>query len=321
MKSGIMVAGNVLVDKIFEIDSYPNKGELTQIKSVKNLALGGLIPNVGIALKKIDKNLKVYAYGKIGDDEEGKFVLTTLKSNGVDTDNIIFGQDKTSFTNVFSICSGERTFFTYAGASREYGYLDFDFSKITAKYLHLGYFLLLDKIDNGDGEKILKKAKENKIITSIDLVSENSDRYNKVIPCLKYVDNLIINEIEAGKLTKIEPKKENIKDIAIKLKELGVIDRVIIHMPDFGVILSNEGYSKVPSLELPKGFIKGTTGAGDCFCAGALYAIYNGFRDKEILEFASGVAAISLSTFDATGGVLSKDEIINFTRNLKRKTI
>ena len=112
---------------------------------------------------------------------------------------------------------------------------DIDFDKLDVKMLHLGYFLLLEKVDRGDGQAILKKAKDFGIQTSIDLVSENSERYSLVLPCLPYTDYLIINEVEAGKLTGIDPMDENLEMIARKLKELGVQEKVIIHKPDYAV--------------------------------------------------------------------------------------
>ena len=319
MKKGIAIAGTVLVDKLNHISAYPQKGELTQIKSISK-AVGGCVPNVGIDLKKIDESLTVYACGKIGKDEEGDFVKSELASNGLDVGGLLTDKtEKTSFTDVMSEIGGERTFFTYAGASALFGESDVDFDKINVDMLHLGYFLLLDKVDNGDGLKILKKAKEKGVKTSIDLVSENSDRYKQVLACLPFVDNLIINEIEGGKLADIEPKKENIGKICETLKKLGVKDNVIIHLPEFGACLSDDGYTEVPSFDLPKGYIKGSTGAGDAFCAGALYGLYNGYADREILEFASMCAAVSLREPDAVSGLMSVKEIRTFCRQFKRK--
>ena len=320
MKSGIAVAGSILVDKINEISAYPKSGELTQIKSVQK-SVGGCVPNVAIDLKRICPELTVKAVGKIGDDENGKYVVDTFTKNGVDTANISVGAATTSFTEVMSITGGQRTFFTYAGASAEFGVDDVDFDALNVEMFHLGYFLLLDKIDNGDGLGLLKKAKANGVKTSIDLVSENSDRYTLVLPCLPYVDNLIINEVEAGALTGIEPEKENLLEIAQKLKAYGVKERVIIHTPEVGVCVSENGVSCVPSYALPKDFIVGTTGAGDAFCAGALIGIYQGKTDKEILEFASGAAVAALSSADATSGLRTEKEINELCKGLKRKEI
>ena len=320
MKKGIAVAGSILVDKINEISAYPQAGELTKIKSVQK-SVGGCVPNVAIDLKRICPDLTVKAVGKVGKDENGEYVKEVLSANGVDVANVSMGKDKTSFTEVMSVTGGQRTFFTYPGASADFGADDVGRDALNVKMLHLGYFLLLDKIDGGDGEKLLKIARENNVKTSIDLVSENSDRYALVLPCLKYVDNLIINEMEAGALTGIEPKKENLVQIANKLKEYGVAERVIIHTPEIGVCVSEHGVELVPAYALPENFIVGTTGAGDAFCAGALLGIYQEKTDREILEFASAAAVAALSQADATSGLCTVDEIKKLCNQFKRKEL
>ena len=179
--------------------------------------------------------------------------------------------------------------------------------------------MLLEKVDQGDGLAILKKAKELGIQTSIDLVSENSDRYSLVLPCLPYTDYLIINENEAGKLTDIEPTDENMESIAYKLKDLGVQQKVVIHKPDYAVCLSEEGYTVVPSYKLPDDYIKGTTGAGDAFCAGTLVGIYKGWTDQEILEFGSACAVMTLGKADATSGLVTETEIKEYCKRFERR--
>ena len=307
-KTGIAVAGTILVDKINEISAYPASGELTKILSVSR-AVGGAVPNVGIDIKRVDPTITVKAVGKIGNDGEGDFLVNTLEENGVDSSLLVRGEMPTSFTDVMSIVGGQRTFFTYPGACADFGYEDVDFENLDAKMLHLGYFLLLDKIDGGDGERILKKAKKMGIKTSIDLVSENSDRYHIVKSCLKYVDNVIINELEAGMIAGVEPKAENLERIARAIKDMGVSERVIIHMPEIGVCLSDNGFFELPSWELPKEFIKGKTGAGDAFCAGALIGIYRGLDEMGVLTLASKAATVSLSAPDSIGGMISEAEI------------
>lgn len=318
-RKGIAVAGSVIVDKINQIDTYPNAGELTQIRGIQNAA-GGCVPNVALDLKKIAPALPVTAIGKIGNDSEGKFVTQILQSGGVCTQGLqVMDGEKTSFTEVMSILGGQRTFFVYSGASADFGFADVDFESLDAKLLHLGYFLLLQKVDEGDGLKILQKAKEMGMETSIDLVSESSDRYGLVLPCLPYTDYLIVNELEAGKLAGIEPTAENLQKIAQKLKALGVRKKVIIHMPERSVCVSEEGYSRLGSYILPEGYIQGTTGAGDAFCAGALIGIYNGWTDMQIMEFASGCAVMALSSADATSGMQEAEEIRQYCKQFIRR--
>ncbi len=308
VREGIAVAGTVLVDRINEVAAYPKEGELTQIKRVSR-AVGGCVPNVGIDLKRIDPNLPVYGVGAVGKDNDGDFLKRVLHENGVDTGHLKDSDLPTSFTDVMSVAGGQRTFFTYPGACAIFGYEHFDFDALPVKMLHLGYFFLLETVDKGDGLRILKEAKKRGIVTSVDMVSDSQGDCAAVKACLPYTDNLIINELEAGMLTGIEPTIKALPRMAAVIKEMGVCDRVIIHTPAIGVCCSRQGCFTLPSIALPKGFIKGTTGAGDAFCAGALLSIYRGMSELEILARAERAAVASLTAPDSIGGMRSEAEI------------
>ena len=285
----VVAAGSILVDKINEIGVYPKPGELTQIRALSRVP-GGLVPNTGCDVHILDPEVPVAAFGAVGDDDDGRFVVAELKRRGLDTAGVVVKTAATSFTDVMSVPGGERTFFTYPGASADWGFDDFPFESVSeGDLVLLGYFLLLAKIDAGDGLRILQELKRRGAETAIDLVSENSDRYRLVRECLPYVDHLIVNEIEAARIAGIEGE---LRAVAAKLLELGVRKRVVIHMPQKGVSLLKEGtWTEVPSVKLPQGFIKGKTGAGDAFCAGCLVGIFNGLPEAEILGL-GGIAAV-----------------------------
>lgn len=320
MKSGICVAGTVLVDNINQIATYPKAGELTNILSCGS-AVGGCVPNVAADLKKIEPSIPIYAMGKTGKDAHGKFVKDFLTGCGVNTELITECDTPTSFTDVMSVLGGERTFFTYAGANDEFGFDDFDFEAFPASHLHLGYFMLLKKVDGGEGEKIFKAAKSHGIVTSLDMVSSNVGRYADVIPVLKYTDNIIVNELEAGNLAGIEPSLTNLRAIAQKIKDYGVSGRVIIHAPKISVCLSGDGFTELPSYDIPNDYIVGTTGAGDAFCSGALIGIYDGMSDIDILTLATRCATVSLRTSDAVSGLVGRDEMVELCSNFNRRNI
>ena len=304
----VAAAGSILVDRINEIAAYPKAGELTQIRA-RSRAPGGLVPNTGCDIRILDPRIPVAAFGAVGDDDDGRFAVAELKRRGLDTAGVVVMKSATtSFTDVMSIPGGERTFFTYPGASAEWGFDDFPFDSVAAGDLVLlGYFLLLAKIDAGDGLRILKELKRRGVETAIDLVSENSDRYGLVRECLPYVDHLIVNEIEAARIAGTDG---GLKDVATRLLELGVRKRVIIHMPERGVSLLKDGtWTEVPSVKLPGDFIKGKTGAGDAYCAGCLAGIFNGLSEGEILEL-GGVAAVgAMSEPGAVDGMRPVSEL------------
>ena len=324
MRKGIAAAGSLIVDTIKLIDAYPKPGTLANIRGISR-CVGGLAANTVIDLAVIDGGMPLASIGKIGDDALGGLITDTLESYGVDTSRIIRSEYPTSFTDVMNdMSNGERTFFHERGANAHFGIDDIDFGALDAEYFHIGYVLLLDAFDADDPEygtvmaRALHKAREMGMKTSLDVVSENSGRFREIVtPSLKYCTNVIINELEAGLITGIPPRDAdgrvimaNLRAICEKMKFLGVEENVAIHMPECGVAADGRGeFSAVGSYELPAGYIKGSVGAGDAFCAGMLYSIYKGFDMPRALKFANGAAALCLSRENAIDGMGSAADI------------
>lgn len=334
---GIVIAGNVLVDVINMVDRYPQKNMLATISEVHN-AVGGAVPNTIIDLAVIDPELYLCAIGKVGSDERGRFLLSELKKYGIDTGRVVISQDTpTSYTCVMTeIDTGERTFFHMKGSNADFSQKDIDLDSLDCEIFHIGYILLLDALDSDDAEygtkmaRLLHDVKAKGIKTSIDVVSEDSERFAaKVIPALKYCSYATMNEVESGKVTGLSPRNadgtlniSNIKHTMEKFFEYGVRDKVIVHCPEGGFIMSRDGiFTAVPSLKLPKGYIKGSVGAGDAFTAGCLYGLYKGFDDKRILEFASAAAACNLSAPDSISGMRSRAYIEDMLKNFEKNEL
>ena len=73
--------------------------------------------------------------------------------------------------------------------------------------------------------------------------------------------------------------------------------------------------------EIPKELIKGSVGAGDAFCAGSLYGIYNGYNAETLLRFASCAAASNLFSENSIDGMLNKIEIEKLEERFGRRSI
>ena len=112
------------------------------------------------------------------------------------------------------------------------------------------------------------------------------------------------------------------KNIELAMKntiKAGVKDRVVVHCKECSFIMdSNENLTVVPSLRIPKEEIKGSVGAGDAFCAGCLYGLYNDYSDKEILEFASAAAACNLFAENSIDGMKTRQEILELAEKYGR---
>ena len=323
-REGMTLAGSLILDHIKTIETLPNRSDLVKIISVEN-NVGGLVCNTGIDIRCLDENIRVDACGVLGDDGDGDFIIKELQKYGINTDQIK-KRGGTSFTDVFAEKStGCRTFFQYGGADDLFCLEDVEVDKITSKIFHLGYFLLMEKLDAEDeeygckGARLLANLQKAGCLTSIDTISENSDRFKRVlIPALKYVDYLFINELEASRITDIPLEvvdnkidQDNVRQVLNKLFEMGVGKRVIIHASCGAYGMDKDGtYYFESSRKLPKGFIVGTVGAGDAFCAGALVASYRELSLKDCLLYGNAAAMMALTTASATGGVIAVEKAI-----------
>jgi sugar/nucleoside kinase (ribokinase family) len=327
----------MVLDIVKTIDQYPELGMLTYITSSKR-AIGGCAPNTATDLATIDTTLPVSVMGRIGDDEYGRFLVEKLRAKGIDVSGVsVSNTVETSYTDVMNISTGERTFFNAKGANAEFSPEHIDASALNCKIFHIGYILLLDKFDEEDPEfgtvmaRFLRDIHSMGIKTSVDVVS-NSDTSlykTKILPVMPYTDYLIINEIEICNIWGIDPRNADgslnadaVKLAMEKTMAYGVNEKIIIHAKEACFCLDKSGeFTKLGSLKIPSELIAGSVGAGDAFCAGCLYGLYNEYSDMEILEFASAAAACSLFAENSVDGMKNKKEIIKISKSYERREV
>ena len=325
-RRGIISVGNWLVDSIKFIDSYPARGNLSVIRKIEE-GLGGCSHNVLVDLARLQSGLPLYAGGCIGDDRFGQMVMRTIEENGIDGTNMtVLAGVPTSYTDVMSEIGGAatRTFFHCCGANAELTPEMALSADAPAKIFHLGYLLLLDRLDQEDPEygvaaaRVLHGLQQKGYKTSVDVVSEEGDRFRKVVlPCLRYADYLIVNEVEAGACLGIDLRTaageilwEEVEKAAVALLEKGVGELCVIHFPEGGVAVSKDGGACVKkSRKVPSSEIVSAVGAGDAFCAGCLYAIHEDYPLNRMLEFANASARFNLFSATSTGGAPTLEDI------------
>jgi len=319
-RRGLMAGGNWIIDQVKLIDIYPQREQLANIRSKTRQGTGGAPYNVAIDLARLGANFPLLGAGLVGKDTLGDTILRDCKEHNIDTRYLrATAEADTSYTDVMTEQSnGRRTFFHYRGANALWNGEDLDFKKIKAAIFHLGYLLLLDALDESDAKfgtkaaRLLAAAQAAGLKTSVDVVSEDSDRFAKIVnPALKYVDYCILNEIEAGKTTgfKIRLLDGRLDTVALRhaagsLLQQGVRELVIIHFPEGGFARTRRGEDLwQPSLNLPEKYVRGTAGAGDAFCAAVLMGLHEGWDLARCLQSAVCVAAASLADPTCTAGV------------------
>ena len=318
-RRGLLAGGNWIIDQVKLIDVLPQRESLANIRR-QSQGTGGAPYNVLLDLAKLGADFPLSGAGLVGKDALGSAILADCKQHQIDTRFLrATSEADTSYTDVMTEESnGRRTFFHYRGANALWRGEELDFKKTKAAIFHLGYLLLLDALDEADPKfgtraaRLLAAAQSAGLKTSVDVVSEDSDRFNKIVtPALKYVDYLIVNEIEAGKTTgfKIRQADGQLDTVALRhaagaLLQSGVREVVVIHFPEGGFARTRKGEDVwQPSLKLPDKFIAGTAGAGDAFCAAVLLGLHEGWELGRCLQTAACVAAASLSDPTCTAGV------------------
>ena len=333
VRKGIIAVGNWIVDNVKFIGAYPRKGNLATIFRQEE-GLGGCAHNVLADLAAMRSGIPLFAGGCIGADRYGQMCLDACDRLGIDRTHLkVLEGTATSYTDVMSETGGDgsRTFFHCRGANAKLTVNQVLSCKSPARIFHLGYLLLLDALDREDpgygvaAARALDGLQRQGYETSVDVVSEEGDRYRKVVlPCLKYTDYLIINEVEAenclGTLLRRDgrPDVPAIEGAASALLGLGVRKLVVIHFPEGGVAADRGGeVCHVPSFLVDRSEIVSSVGAGDAFCASALYAIHEGWGLEEMLRFASASARFNLFSATSTGGAPSLETILSFLKSSK----
>lgn len=328
MKHGIACAGNWIIDRVKFIDSWPQKGELCSILDEQR-GPGGSPFNILCDFAHLEVPFPTWGLGCIGKDALGEEIKSIAKQKQIDIRFIkeLEGQ-YSSYTDVMTIKdTAERTFFHCRGANAQFSPEHISIDSLVqegVKIFHMGYLLLLDQMDAHDSEykvvaaRLFDDIQHAGIETSLDIVSEASERFKDIIPpCLAYLDHIIINEVEAGHITNHKLRKNNgqvckdsIKKAALDLLDKGVKQSSTIHFPEGSVMACKNGkVYEQPSCVLEKHQIIGSVGAGDAFCAGALWGLHDGWDPIETLRFANGVAASSLMSANSVDGVVHHTKI------------
>jgi len=319
-RSGLLSGGNWIIDQVKIIDVYPKHEQLANIYS-QSQGTGGSPYNVLLDLAKMGAKFPLEGAGLVGQDSLGQYIVDDCKNHGIATDMLsVSPGTSTSYTDVMTERDGgRRTFFHNRGANATWDGSEIDFNASSAKIFHLGYLLLLDELDKDDPEygtkaaALLAKARAAGMKTSIDVVSEDSDRFYKIIaPALKQVDYCILNEVEASKVTDVQVRKDGklledgIAQACEKLFELGVSELVAIHFPEGSYALRADGEKLLQgSLALPRGYIKGAAGAGDAFCSGVLFGVHEGWSLEKCLMTGTCAATACMSDPTCTDGLRS----------------
>lgn len=319
-RSGILCAGNFIVDRIRFVESWPEQDMLTSILS-ESISNGGGPFNVLKDLSALEAPFPLEAAGCVGDDAEGRWIVEDCRQAGIVTRQLHVTEDApTSYTEVVCVApTGRRTFFHRRGANALFDSRHVDFSLTGASHFHLAYLMLLDSLDQdapGGGTqaaKLLARARDAGMTTSADVVSTECPGFmEKVVSALPFIDYLFINELEAERATGVSVKVgQEISLAAARTAAQALIDggvkrQVILHFCSGAVVCEASGeITMLGALQIPQEKIVSANGAGDAFAAGYLFGLQSGWDIPECLRLAVSAAAACLTHASPSAGLLS----------------
>ncbi|NOX71591.1 MAG: carbohydrate kinase family protein [Candidatus Micrarchaeota archaeon] len=237
-----------------------------------HIDMGGGGTNTAVAFSRM--GFKTAFIGKVGDDSNGKSIMTSLRKEKVDVHLVSkTAKEKTGFSIILDAKGRDRTIIVYKGANDM-----LRFSEIRKSELKTDWFYFSSMMDKSFEtlEKLAEFAKRKRIKVMFNpsaYLAEKGTVYLKKI--LDATDILILNDKEAHILS----KKNSLQMMARELYRICKCI-VVITLGDKGA-MAYDG-SKMHLIRADKVHVVETTGAGDAFASGFLA----GFIKSGNIDFA-----------------------------------
>jgi ribokinase len=290
-KPRVMVIGDINIDAVLAAKEYPPEGGEAVVDQI-DFRLGGSACNTSIVLSKL--GVEVLHVGTLGIDPFGKMALDLIQKAGLKT--TLIRQDAALQSGFFMIVAtpgGQRTMFGGRAANANPPNLEQVLGYLPAiDWLHLsGYTLMNDDQWRTIQQIIVTTHRQGKKISldpGICTVQTVSSRVKEILPLL---DFLIPSQNELKDLMNTIP---NVSDHAHLLKS--GLKALVIKLGGQGSKYIDQGQELVqPAFPIEQNKVHDTTGAGDCFNAGFIYAILKGAEIKHALMLGN-LAAYRLVT-------------------------
>jgi sugar/nucleoside kinase (ribokinase family) len=304
-KKKVLVVGELNVDLIGTgLQTFPVLGrEITAQEMV--LTLGSSSGVLACGLAKL--GVPVTFISKVGKDDFGVFCLEALEARKVKTENIIRDAKLRTGITLSLNFRDEKAQITYPGAIPHLYYRDIS-QKVFRQndHLHISSFFLQEGLVSSFSQ-LFQDAKQVGMTVSLDPNTDNRNQWNSGIwKCIEYVDLLLLDEMEAINIARAKSINRALELFAQK------VPTVIIKLGSRGALAKCRGQV----IQLPAFKVKtvDTSGAGDSFDAGFIFAYLNGFDLRKSLTIANACGALSTQGLGGTDSQPSWEEIRRFVR-------
>lgn len=325
-RHGIICGGSICIDVNKVIDRLPPAEHVATMLS-ETPDSGGPGFNMAVNLALLGARFPLELVGVIGDDDYGQLAQAICARHGIGAAGLaVLPGQRTSYTDVMiEQPTGRRTFFYLPGVNALLAPGHFDLTRTRARIFHFGapgVHELMDRATaHGNGfSEVLAQARELGLRTNMELVCVAAETIRALtVPCLPYLNSIVINELEAAAVTGLDVMDGGTADLdrveaaGRALLRMGVQDLVVIHFPAGGIAVAKDGRSwRQASVRVPPADIKSSNGAGDAFASGILLGLHEGWPVEDSLRLAVCVAAVSLRSYSTSGSILPAAECLAY---------
>jgi sugar/nucleoside kinase (ribokinase family) len=302
----VLCAGLVVADHVCPpLHHLPESGELVVVDDLL-LNIGGGAANTATDLARLGVRAGICA--RVGDDIFGRFATESLRSCGVETTALAIDPSlPTSQTLIVNVRGQDRRFIHTVGANAQFVAADLDSALgRSPRVLHIGYFLILPRLDARELAERLALAQKGGTLTLLDVATPGPGHYLEPLKVvLPYTDVFVPNTDESQLILGVS---DPIQQARI-FHELGA-KRVIITCGEHGsVSFSDKLKVKIGAYHVP--FVDGS-GGGDAFNAGYILGLLEDRPEIDCLQLASAVGASCVRAVGTTAGVFTRAEADDF---------
>jgi ribokinase len=305
-KKRVAVVGEFFIDEIFtEFNALPKLGEECFARKFRR-EVGGGAAITACALAKLGVHVSVV--GSVG-KEDGQWLVDRLRSFDIDCFGLELDSTEPTGITVSASTREDRSFLTYYGANRKLGRLlrGAETARILGSASHVHFACAPDS--EADEALLLALRKRRRRI-SIDVQSHVSWLTRpESLNILRQCDVFFPNEREGGWISSAAEPHE----ILQKLKDKG--------LRGVGLKLGGKGAAllwrrrQFLADPFPVKNID-TTGAGDCFNAGFIFAWLRGDSPQRCLEIANICGALSTRALGGIAGFPTLAELMEYESQL-----
>ena len=299
-----LIIGDANVDVIVRgLPSEPILGREIQCDDI-SMVLGGSSANCASSLAGLGASVDFW--GKVGCDGIGDFAVGELKRRGIDVDRIIQDPSIRTGASVSLSYQSDRALLSFMGSIASLELTDIPLEQIKHyDHLHSSSIFIQRGLRPGLVD-LYRFAKDAGLSTSLDSGWDPDERWQvDVENLLKNVDIFLPNEPEALNIT----NTDNVEDAAKILNQYA--GTVVVKRGDNGA-LARQGKDILQMPVFPVE-VKDTTGAGDCFNAGFLFAkIDQGLDIHDALIFAIACGALAVTRLGGSSTSISAESVKRF---------